>query len=113
MIGTAPFMGGETTPSRAIVQSAGLAYRLAGQLLRDEFHRSGDVRLLRRVPSGGQAGEVPASSATSVDTSLAPDLKPVSRSHAVDGCYLFDKYRFPARVITTYSVVVDYNTISD
>jgi CRP-like cAMP-binding protein len=46
MIGIALFMGGETTPSRAIVQSAGFAYRLAGQLLKDEFHDNGDVRLL-------------------------------------------------------------------
>jgi len=46
MIGIALFMGGETTPSRAIVQSAGFAYRLACQLLKDEFRRNGDVRLL-------------------------------------------------------------------
>lgn len=38
MIGVALFMGGETTPSRAIVQSAGSAYRLKGQVLKDEFH---------------------------------------------------------------------------
>ena len=31
LIGVALFMGGETTPSRAIVQSAGNAYRLIGQ----------------------------------------------------------------------------------
>ena len=30
-IGVALFMGGETTPSRAIVQSAGYAYRLTGR----------------------------------------------------------------------------------
>jgi CRP-like cAMP-binding protein len=46
MIGIALFMGGETTPSRAIVQSAGFAYRLPGQLLKDEFHRNGEVQLL-------------------------------------------------------------------
>jgi CRP-like cAMP-binding protein len=46
LIGIALFMGGETTPSRAIVQSAGSAYRLAGQELKDEFHRSGEVQLL-------------------------------------------------------------------
>ena len=40
------FMGGETTPSRAIVQSAGYAYRLIGQLLKDEFHRNGQMQLL-------------------------------------------------------------------
>jgi CRP-like cAMP-binding protein len=46
LIGIALFMGGETTPSRAIVQSAGFAYRLIGQQLKDEFHRSGELQLL-------------------------------------------------------------------
>ncbi len=41
LIGVALFMGGESTPSRAIVQSAGSAYRLRGQLLKDEFNRHG------------------------------------------------------------------------
>src|SRR5476651_1158634 len=46
LIGVALFMGGETTPSRAIVQSAGYAYRLVGQALKDEFHLNGEVQLL-------------------------------------------------------------------
>jgi CRP-like cAMP-binding protein len=46
LIGVALFMGGESTPSRAIVQSAGYAYRLIGQRLKDEFHRQGDMQLL-------------------------------------------------------------------
>ena len=46
LIGIALFMGGETTPSRAIVQSAGFAYRLPAQQLKDEFHRNGEVQLL-------------------------------------------------------------------
>ena len=46
LIGIALFMGGETTPSRAIVQGAGFAYRLNGQKLKDEFHRNGAVQLL-------------------------------------------------------------------
>src|SRR5271168_725051 len=46
LIGIALFMGGETTPSRAIVQSAGHAYRLISQTLKDEFHRNGDMQLL-------------------------------------------------------------------
>jgi CRP-like cAMP-binding protein len=46
LIGVALFMGGETTPSRAIVQSAGHAYRLEGQRLKDEFHRNGGLQLL-------------------------------------------------------------------
>ena len=46
LIGVALFMGGETTPSRAIVQSAGKAYRLMGTRLKDEFHRRGLMQLL-------------------------------------------------------------------
>jgi CRP-like cAMP-binding protein len=46
IIGIALFMGGETTPSRALVQSAGHAFRLKGQLLKDEFHRSGTLQVL-------------------------------------------------------------------
>jgi len=45
LIGIALFMGGETTPSRAIVQSAGHAYRLIGQQLKEEFHRNGRMQL--------------------------------------------------------------------
>lgn len=46
VIGIALFMGGESTPSRAIVQSAGSAFRLKGQLLKDEFHRHGELQAL-------------------------------------------------------------------
>jgi len=49
IVGISLFMGGETTPSRAIVQSAGQAYRVAGQYLKDEFFRAGPLqRLLLR-----------------------------------------------------------------
>jgi len=49
LIGVAFFMGGETTPSRAVVQSAGHAYRLVGKRLTEEFRRNGHMhfRLLR------------------------------------------------------------------
>jgi CRP-like cAMP-binding protein len=46
VIGIALFMGGETTPSRAVVQSAGSAYRLKGQVLKQEFNRSGNLQHL-------------------------------------------------------------------
>jgi CRP-like cAMP-binding protein len=46
LIGVALFMGGETTPSRAVVQSAGYAYRLPGQQLKEEFHRNGEMQQL-------------------------------------------------------------------
>src|SRR5579863_4993887 len=42
-IGVALFMGGETTTNRAIVQSAGSAYRLTGARLKQEFERHGDA----------------------------------------------------------------------
>ena len=42
-IGVALFMGGETTTNRAIVQSAGSAYRLTGQRLKEEFERHGEM----------------------------------------------------------------------
>jgi CRP-like cAMP-binding protein len=42
-IGVSLFMGGETTPSRAIVQSAGFAYRLTGKRLRLEFNLHGQT----------------------------------------------------------------------
>ena len=45
MIGIALFMGGETTPNRAVVQSACEAYRLSAAVLKDEFARGGTVRL--------------------------------------------------------------------
>ncbi|MCU6434004.1 Crp/Fnr family transcriptional regulator [Undibacterium sp. Jales W-56] len=49
IVGVSMFMGGETTPNRAIVQSEGYAYRLRGQFLKEEFDRAGSVlRLLLR-----------------------------------------------------------------
>ena len=49
MLGISLFMGGETTPSRAVVQSAGQGFRLRAQLLKDEFGRFGPMlRLLLR-----------------------------------------------------------------
>jgi CRP-like cAMP-binding protein len=39
IVGIVLFMGGETMPNRAVVQSAGYAYRLQGQLLQREFNR--------------------------------------------------------------------------
>lgn len=48
ILGISLFMSGETTPSRAVVQSAGYCYRLKAQLLKDEFNRAGPMlRLLR------------------------------------------------------------------
>jgi len=46
LVGIAVFMGGESTPSRAIVQSAGHAFRLPCQRLKDEFNRHGELMML-------------------------------------------------------------------
>ncbi|WP_460483583.1 Crp/Fnr family transcriptional regulator [Comamonas humi] len=43
LIGVSLFMGGQTTPSRAVVQSAGQALRLKAHLMMTEFNRAGDV----------------------------------------------------------------------
>jgi len=49
VLGISLFMGGETTPSRAVVQSAGFGYRLSAKQLKDEFNRGGNMmRLLLR-----------------------------------------------------------------
>jgi hypothetical protein len=46
VVGIALFMGGESTPSRAVVQSAGYAYRLRGSVLKAEFERGGPLQVL-------------------------------------------------------------------
>ena len=43
IVGISLFMGGESTPSRAVVQSAGRGFRLKAQVLKDEFNRAGPV----------------------------------------------------------------------
>jgi len=49
LVGVSLFMGGETTTSRAVVQSAGHAFRMKGALLKAEFFRAGPMqRLLLR-----------------------------------------------------------------
>jgi CRP-like cAMP-binding protein len=43
VVGIALFMGGESTPSRAVVQSAGQGFCIRAQAIRDEAHRAGPV----------------------------------------------------------------------
>ena len=43
LVGISLFMGGESTPSRAVVQSAGKGFRLPAQAMKDEFNRGGAV----------------------------------------------------------------------
>jgi CRP-like cAMP-binding protein len=46
LVGVSLFMGGGSTPSRAIVQSAGHAYRLGAAILKREFERGGSLQHL-------------------------------------------------------------------
>ena len=49
VLGVSVFMGGDSTPSRAVVQTGGDGYRLRSDVLMDEFNRAGPVmRLLLR-----------------------------------------------------------------
>jgi CRP-like cAMP-binding protein len=46
LVGIALFMGGESTPSRAVVQSAGHSYRLKAATLKSEFRQGGQLQYL-------------------------------------------------------------------
>jgi CRP-like cAMP-binding protein len=46
VVGIALFMGGESTPSRAVVQSAGHGFRLRAAVLKTEFERGGALQHL-------------------------------------------------------------------
>jgi CRP-like cAMP-binding protein len=46
LVGISLFMGGETTPSRAVVQSAGQSYRLKAEMLKMAFERGGPLQHL-------------------------------------------------------------------
>ncbi len=48
IVGISLFMGGETTPSRAVVQSAGHGFRLASQRIKEEFNHAPVLHLLLR-----------------------------------------------------------------
>jgi CRP-like cAMP-binding protein len=43
IVGISLFMGGESTPSRAVVQSAGQGFRLRAATIKEEFNRAGPV----------------------------------------------------------------------
>lgn len=46
IVGVALFLGGETTPNRAVVQSAGKAYRMKAQVLHTAFEQGGPLQTL-------------------------------------------------------------------
>lgn len=46
MVGVALFLGGNSSPNRAVVQSAGWAYRLLGKRLKDEFNQHHELMQL-------------------------------------------------------------------
>lgn len=46
IVGVSLFMGGESTSTQAVVQSAGCAYKLKAELLKEEFYRAGPMQRL-------------------------------------------------------------------
>jgi CRP-like cAMP-binding protein len=63
VIGVASFLGGESTPSRAVVLSAGYAYRLRADLLNSEFKHDGplpDLLLRYTLALMAQIGQIAA-----------------------------------------------------
>ena len=48
LVGISLFMGGESTPSRAVVQSAGYGFRLSSGVIKEEFKRAPVLHLLLR-----------------------------------------------------------------
>jgi len=48
LVGISLFMGGESTPSRAVVQSAGEGFRLKAQAIMEDFNRAPILHLLLR-----------------------------------------------------------------
>jgi CRP-like cAMP-binding protein len=48
IVGIALFMGGESTPSRGVVQSAGHGYRLSARVMKEEFKRAPVLHLMLR-----------------------------------------------------------------
>ncbi len=51
LLGITLFMGGESTPNRSLVQSAGYAYRLPRPRVKAEFNRHGQLLMLRYTQS--------------------------------------------------------------
>ena len=47
IVGISLFMGGNSTPSRAVVQSAGKGFRLPANIMKAEFDRAGLIRYAR------------------------------------------------------------------
>ena len=43
LVGVSLFMGGESTPSRAVVQSAGQGFKIAAHVMKDEFNKAGPL----------------------------------------------------------------------
>ena len=48
IVGISLFMGGDSTPSRAVVQSAGQGFRLPAEVIKEEFKRAPVLHLLLR-----------------------------------------------------------------
>jgi hypothetical protein len=67
LLGISLFMGGDHTPSSAVVQTAGHGYRLPKRLLKEEFSRPGLLRLLLLATAAGHADTRPRSQPNLLD----------------------------------------------
>jgi CRP-like cAMP-binding protein len=86
LIGVAVFMGRETRPNQATVQSAGSAYRLQRQLFMNEFNRGGEMQLLLLRYTQSLLTQMAQTAVCnrhhSIDQQLCRWLPPVPRSSA-------------------------------
>ncbi len=91
LVGVSLFMGGGSTPSRAVVQSAGQGFRMKAGALKEEFERGGSVlHLLLRYTQAliTQMAQTADSTATRpadlvIVCAVSPRRQAVVRSHCV------------------------------
>jgi hypothetical protein len=87
LVGVSLFMGGESTPSRAVVQSAGHGFRLSSQIM----SAVSSLRALRESPAGSPRPASSSPSSPSPSPPSAPSAPPAatpppSSPADADGC---------------------------
>jgi hypothetical protein len=84
LVGISLFMGGESTPSRAVVQSAGRAYRMKAQMVKDEFVHPVAARAVAAAIEQLRAAAVPAPLiGDGIDLWLEPRVATVLRNAGI------------------------------
>jgi hypothetical protein len=85
VVGVSLFMGGDSTPSRAVVQSAGGSFRLTAALMKEEFYRGGPVlHLLLRYTQVLIVTHRPVMAAPGPGNSVMPNRAPVGSESTAD-----------------------------